>query len=153
MKFSTPPAQSPGRRRSGTVALTAALGVALTALTAGCASEAEEFAAKPATIERLAAKIDGCKPNAAPGRLKGYRQANCKTPSGSYVLNTFSTDKGQGEWLDYAKLYGGTYLVGPRWIVVGQKQALEKLKERTGGKVHTRNTKTNIDKPYVTETG
>jgi hypothetical protein len=127
--------------------------IAAMALVTGCGSGSDEITAKPATIAQLASKINGCAPKAAPGRLKGYQQASCQAPSGLYVLNTFTTDRGQAAWLDHAKIYGGTYLVGPKWIVVGKRQPLEQLRAKIGGDIHTRNTKTNPQKPYSEPTG
>jgi len=133
------------RRVLGVVAVVAGVVV----LVAGCSAQATEpVKAKPATVEQLAARISGCKPTPAPGRLKGYRQSSCRTPAGLYVINTFTTDRGMAAWLNEAKVYGGTYLVGPKWIIVGKRPLLEQLRKKIGGKIHTRNTKTNPDKPY-----
>lgn len=138
---------APEARRATLVGIAAATFFSVASV-AGCAAEADPVTAKRATVEQIAGKINGCKPQPAPGRLKGYRQSSCKTSSGYYVINTFTTDPGQAAWLEHAKLYGGTYLVGPKWIVVGGRSSLEQLRKKIGGKIHTRNTKTNRQKPY-----
>lgn len=140
-------------RPSGSVRARVLAVTAAAAMAAGCGSGTTEVTAKPATIEQLAAAIDGCVPKPAPGPLKDYRQASCTTPSGPFVLNTFDTDSGQGAWLEYSKIYGGTYLVGPRWVIVGKRPQLERLREKIGGDIHTKTTKTNKEKPYSGPTG
>jgi hypothetical protein len=71
---------------------------------------------KPATIEQLAAKT-GCKPEIV--NNKELRQGHCKTQRGRFVLMTFKSEDGRRTWLRGAKDYGGKYLVGTRWVIVG----------------------------------
>lgn len=90
-------------------------------------------AAEPATIEQLAAKT-GC-------TLTGKRAAEelqqgaCQTAKGRYTLVGFATDRGQQAWLEEAKPWGGTYLVGARWVAVGTPQTMESLRGTLGGTV------------------
>ncbi|WP_141585487.1 hypothetical protein [Actinomadura sp. WMMA1423] len=76
----------------------------------------------------------GCTPQVR-GKAVDYRQAICTTASGKYVLNTFASDKAQQDWLEYSSMYGGTYLVGTRWVVVSSPQLLEAARQRLGGRV------------------
>ena len=43
---------------------------------------------------------------------------------GKFVLATFATDRGQREWLNGAKDYGGYYLVGRKWVAVGEQKTV-----------------------------
>ncbi|MEU3837497.1 hypothetical protein [Streptomyces microflavus] len=87
------------------------------------------------TLEQLAEKA-GCDPNVQTDAQE-LRQANCKTSSGRYVLTTFATDRGQREWINEAKDYGGSYLVGRRWVAVGDAKVVAALRGRLGGTVET----------------
>nr|BFE31049.1 hypothetical protein GCM10010200_033000 [Actinomadura rugatobispora] len=83
----------------------------------------------------LAARM-GCTPQTR-GRPSDYRQAICTTASGRYVINTFDDEKGQREWLRHSAMYGGTYLVGPRWVLVSTPRSLESARGRLGGRVQS----------------
>ncbi|MFI7340419.1 hypothetical protein ACIBUY_21115 [Streptomyces sp. NPDC050085] len=85
------------------------------------------------TLEQLAQKA-GCTPDIQTDAAE-LRQANCGDRSGRYVLATFATDRGQAEWLDAADDYGGTYLVGRKWIAVGTDRVVTELRGRLGGTV------------------
>lgn len=61
------------------------------------------------------------------------RQAVCKNTDGKFVLATFATDRGQREWINEAKDYGGYYLVGRKWVAVGSNGVVDALRERLGG--------------------
>ncbi|XCM32610.1 hypothetical protein ABXI76_27705 [Streptomyces parvus] len=114
-------------------------------LLAGCSTEPaddnggrERPAPKPAatgTLEQLAKKA-GCDPNVQTDAAE-LRQANCKTDEGRYVLTTFATDRGQREWINEAKDYGGSYLVGRQWVAVGDPELVAALRGRLGGTVET----------------
>ncbi|MFF8963684.1 hypothetical protein ACF1BK_13165 [Streptomyces globisporus] len=114
-------------------------------LLAGCSTEPaddnggrERPTPKPAatgTLEQLAKKAD-CDPNVQTDAAE-LRQANCKTDAGRYVLTTFATDRGQREWINEAKDYGGSYLVGRRWVAVGEPEVVAALRGRLGGTVET----------------
>jgi hypothetical protein len=94
-------------------------------------------AGPPATAQdlgQLAAAV-GCQAQLT-GQNSGYRQAVCVTPSARYTLTTFSTDKGQQEWLSEAVPYGGAYLVGIRWVVNAQtSDGLPALAAKLGGRI------------------
>ncbi|MEV3990867.1 hypothetical protein AB0J57_18345 [Streptomyces sp. NPDC049837] len=122
--------------------VTAALvALALPAATA-CDAGGGEPAAAPktpetatGTLEQLAAKV-ACEPNIQTD-AKEIRQANCETKDGTYVLATFATDRGQREWINEANDYGGTYLVGRKWVAVGEEKVVTALRGRLGGAVET----------------
>ncbi|MGP3633897.1 hypothetical protein ACTU45_11100 [Streptomyces sp. 24-1644] len=87
------------------------------------------------TLEQLAAKAH-CEPNLQTD-AEELRQANCRSRDGRYVLATFATDRGQREWIDEANDYGGSYLVGRRWVAVGDPEVVAALRGRLGGTVET----------------
>lgn len=124
------------------------LGVLVLAASAGaCAGGGSKSAsarpssppsAKPSSVEQLAAVL-GCTPRER-GRASDYRQAFCETASGKYVIATFNTDQGQQDWTNFSKMYGGTYLVGPRWTVVAGPELLKPLQVRVGGRLEEGHT-------------
>ncbi|MFE7772434.1 hypothetical protein ACFU5O_00725 [Streptomyces sp. NPDC057445] len=110
----------------------------MTALTAcGAGEEKAPDVPKTATgsLEQLAAKAE-CEPNVSTD-AKELRQANCRTKDGKYVLTTFATDRGQREWINEANDYGGSYLVGRKWVVSGEEKVVSALRGRLGGTVET----------------
>ena len=113
--------------------------VAVLAL-AGCGSgdgKAETRIPVTATgsLESLAAKAK-CKPDMQIDSDE-VRQAICKTSDGKYIFATFATDRGQREWINDAKDYGGFYLVGRKWVAVGDEDVVNALRGRLGGSVET----------------
>jgi hypothetical protein len=109
------------------------LAVAALAL-AGCGSggdraEVPETAA--GSLEQLAAEVD-CAPNMQTDADE-IRQAICKNGDGRFVLATFATDRGQREWINGAKDYGGHYLVGRKWVAVGETEVVTALRGTLGG--------------------
>ncbi|MEV5338809.1 hypothetical protein AB0K93_10015 [Streptomyces sp. NPDC052676] len=110
----------------------AALALAL----AGCGSGGEEAAARvPETaegsLEQLAAEVR-CEPDIQTDADE-IRQAICRNGDGRFVLATFATDRGQREWIDGAKDYGGHYLVGRKWVAVGEPKVVTALRGTLGG--------------------
>jgi hypothetical protein len=87
------------------------------------------------TLEQLAEKAE-CKPNIQTDADE-LRQANCTTGDGKYVLATFATDRGQREWINAANDYGGSHLVGRKWVAVGEAKVVTALRGRLGGTVET----------------
>lgn len=91
-------------------------------------------AARPASLEQLAASV-GCTAEVT-GKALDYRQGVCKTSKGQYVLLSFDTDKGMREWLGYAQMYGGVYLVGNRWVLsANPRSAMEDARHKLGGTI------------------
>ncbi|MQY02278.1 hypothetical protein [Actinomadura macrotermitis] len=108
------------------------------ALAAACggaagAGHAGHTAAPPATIEQLAAK-SGCRLTGTRG-AEELRQGACRTARGRYTLVGFTTDQGQRAWLAEARPWGGTYLVGTRWVAVGPEPTLRSLRGELGGDI------------------
>ncbi|GAB2976104.1 lipoprotein [Streptomyces pseudoechinosporeus] len=114
--------------------LAAAGAVAVLALS-GCGSDDGDSASVPETatgsLESLAAEAK-CKPNIQTD-ADTIRQAICKKGAEKYVLATFATDRGQREWLNGAKDYGGYYLVGRKWVAVGEEKTVTALRGTLGG--------------------
>ncbi|MGW2723848.1 hypothetical protein [Streptomyces sp. NPDC001492] len=103
---------------------------------AGCGTGNSDAAAKVPTaatgsLESLAAKVK-CKPDMQIDSDE-VRQAICKTSDGKYVFATFATDRGQREWINDAKDYGGFYLVGRKWVAVGEDKVVKALRHTLGG--------------------
>ncbi|MEU9335785.1 hypothetical protein AB0D49_21810 [Streptomyces sp. NPDC048290] len=87
----------------------------------------------PAKVEVIAA-LTGC---AADIRIEAdeLRQGVCATDGGGYVITTFPEDRLKETWLDSASVYGGTYLVGTRWVVGAEPALLDGFRQRLGGDV------------------
>ncbi|MGW4234289.1 hypothetical protein ACWEF9_34340 [Streptomyces sp. NPDC004980] len=119
-------------------AATVLAGLALLTACGGGADGDDKPAVPPTatgTLEQLASKAD-CEPNLQTDAQE-IRQANCTTDDGRYVLATFATDRGQREWINEANDYGGSYLVGRKWVAVGDAKAVAALRGRLGGTVET----------------
>ncbi|MFG3201945.1 hypothetical protein [Streptomyces sp. NPDC048192] len=109
--------------------------VAVLAL-AGCGAGGGTKAVPPAatgSLESLAAEVK-CRPNMQTD-ADTIRQAICTNADGKFVLATFATDRGQREWINDAKDYGGYYLVGRKWVAVGDDGVVEALRGTLGGDV------------------
>jgi predicted small lipoprotein YifL len=106
---------------------------ALLALTA-CGSQDGPASVPPTatgSLERLAAEA-GCEPDLQTDADE-IRQAVCRGTDGKFILATFATDRGQREWIDEAKDYGGHYLVGRKWVAVGEPDVVTALRGTLGG--------------------
>ncbi|MEU6095369.1 hypothetical protein [Streptomyces sp. NPDC047079] len=122
--------------------LAAGAAVALLLLT-GCAgsggsggsgaAQGKAPATATGSLEDLAADVK-CKPNIQTDADE-IRQAICTNPDGKFVLATFATDRGQREWINDAKDYGGYYLVGRKWVAVGDDGVVRALRGTLGGDV------------------
>ncbi|WCN00968.1 hypothetical protein [Streptomyces sp. M92] len=114
--------------------LAPAAAAAVLALT-GCGSDGDGEAAVPGTatgsLEHLAAEVK-CEPDMQTD-ADTIRQALCGRGDEKYVLATFATDRGQREWINTAKDYGGYYLVGRKWVAVGHEDVVADLRGRLGG--------------------
>jgi hypothetical protein len=109
--------------------------VAVLAL-AGCGAGGGTKAVPPTatgSLESLAAEVK-CKPNMQTD-ADTIRQALCTNSDGKFVLATFATDRGQREWINDAKDYGGYYLVGRKWVAVGDDGVVKALRGTLGGDV------------------
>ncbi|MFJ2115612.1 MULTISPECIES: hypothetical protein [unclassified Streptomyces] len=109
------------------------------ALITGCGANEEKAPEVPKTatgsLEKIAkqAKCDAHVSIEA----EDLRQGNCTTDEGKWVLATFATDRGLREWINEAKDYGGSYLVGRKWVAVGDEKLIQTLRGRLGGTVET----------------
>ncbi|MET7294883.1 hypothetical protein ABZS79_22595 [Streptomyces griseoloalbus] len=110
-------------------------GVVAALALAGCgAGGGDEDQAPPTatgSLEHLAAEAK-CEPNMQTD-ADTIRQALCEKGDEKYVLATFATDRGQREWLNTAKDYGGYYLVGRKWVAVGEERTVTALRGTLGG--------------------
>ncbi|HEY9372538.1 hypothetical protein [Streptomyces sp.] len=120
--------------RTKRTAVTTAL-LTATVLVTGCGGPQAPQEAS-GTLEQLAEKARCDAPDMATDAAE-LRQASCKTDDGTYVLLTFATDRGQREWINEAKDYGGSYLVGRRWVVAGDERTVTAVRGRLGGTVET----------------
>ena len=114
----------------------AALVLALAGCGSGSGSDGETKAVPSAatgSLEHLAAEVK-CTPNMQTDADE-IRQAICKNPDGKFILATFATDRGQREWINGAKDYGGHYLVGRKWVAVGETNTMTALRGTLGGTI------------------
>jgi hypothetical protein len=114
----------------------APIGAALVFALAGCGSgDAKDAVPETATgsLEHLAAEVK-CTPDMQTDADE-IRQAICKNSDGKFILATFATDRGQREWINGAKDYGGHYLVGRKWVAVGETSTVNALRTTLGGDI------------------
>ncbi|MFC6084365.1 hypothetical protein [Sphaerisporangium aureirubrum] len=91
----------------------------------------------PATLKQLANRT-GCKKPEVQTDADELRQGVCKTSKGQYTVTTFASDDGKQQWLDEAKKWGGSYLVGTRWVIAGNDTGLlQTFSEKVGGNLVT----------------
>ncbi|MEU6504767.1 MULTISPECIES: hypothetical protein [unclassified Streptomyces] len=112
------------------------LGATAVLALAGCGAGGETRSVPPmatGSLESLAAEVK-CKPNMQTD-ADTIRQAICTNSDGKFILATFSTDRGQREWINDAKDYGGYYLVGRKWVAVGDDGTVKALRGTLGGDV------------------
>ncbi|MFI5682453.1 hypothetical protein [Streptomyces sp. NPDC051636] len=111
-------------------------GAAAVLALAGCGSGEATTSVPPTatgSLESLAAEVK-CSPDIQTDADE-IRQAICKNTDGKFILATFATDRGQREWINDAKDYGGYYLVGRKWVAVGDDGVVEALRTKLGGDV------------------
>lgn len=111
----------------------AAAALALTGCGSGNGGAAKVPPTATGSLESLAAEVK-CEPDMQTD-ADTIRQAICTNASGKFVLATFSTDRGQREWINDAKDYGGFYLVGRKWVAVGDNGVVTALRDTLGGDV------------------
>ena len=105
---------------------------------AGCtsqkgASASGDRAGTPASLGELATRT-GCSLTGQ-RKAKELQQGNCKNSRGHYVLVSFTSDQGLSSWMEEAKPWGGTYLVGTRWVAVSTPATLQALQKDLGGHI------------------
>ncbi|WP_371272976.1 hypothetical protein [Streptomyces sp. MUSC 14] len=112
------------------------LGASAVLALAGCGAGGETKAVPPTatgSLESLAAEVK-CRPDMQTD-ADTIRQAICTNTDGKFILATFSTDRGQREWINDAEDYGGFYLVGRKWVAVGGNGTVTALRGTLGGDV------------------
>lgn len=121
-----------GRMRSG---MALGMGAGLLTVLVACGSDGDDAPPDTASgsLEQIAAKAH-CEPDIQTDAAE-LRQATCDKGARRYVLVTFTNARGQAEWFDEATDYGGTYLVGKKWIAVGDEKVVMRLRGRLGGTV------------------
>lgn len=62
---------------------------------------------------------------------------------GKFLLATFATARGQAKWLASVKDYGGYYLVGRKWVAVGEEKTVAGLQGTLGGEMQERSEHMN----------
>lgn len=117
------------RTRGSKVAVLAVAALAVT----GCGGPGMDSAGGPVALERIGEAV-GCTPRLQTDGAE-LRQGACTTARGAYVMLTFASAAGQRAWLAEAEPYGGSYLVGERWVVEGEPVALEPVRQELGGRV------------------
>lgn len=110
-------------------------GLLLTGCAAATPNAAQPPKASPKGLEELA-RDTGCTVQVQTNASE-LRQGACQTGAGQYTLLTFATDQAAGTWLSEAKIWGGTYLVGTRWVIVGTPQQLATFQNKVGGNVQS----------------
>lgn len=112
-------------------------------LTAACGTDAApdpEPAAKPSTVPAAPAKVEvianlaDCEANI---RIEAdeLREGVCTSSHGDLVITTFPKEKYKTTWLESASIYGGQYLVGPRWAISAKPAVLKQLRPKVGGTI------------------
>lgn len=97
---------------------------------------AKESRAPSTSIEEIAAVL-GCTAQ-VDIQAEELREGGCQTGQGAFRMVTFAADEGMRSWLTEARMYGGTYLVGSRWVVTTPSaDALTALRGRIGGALET----------------
>ncbi|MFF6875864.1 MULTISPECIES: hypothetical protein [unclassified Streptomyces] len=151
-----PPVRSPRRSPSRVHrprALAAAGALAVLPLLTACGGDGHDAGAKgpdgraapsvtaapaagvvaPAKVEVIAG-LTGCK---AKIRIDAdeLRQGLCRTKKADYLITTFPEERFKETWLEEARVYGGKYLVGTRWVVSVKPALLESFRAKLGGTI------------------
>ncbi|MBB0245433.1 hypothetical protein FNQ90_15320 [Streptomyces alkaliphilus] len=92
-------------------------------------------AAGPGEIAEAIAERIGCRPEAVLVDADELRQVACTLDGERYRFTAFLAAEGTLAWLDEALPYGGSHLVGDRWVVTASRPVLEELGDRLGGRI------------------
>ncbi|MGY1501145.1 hypothetical protein ACW4TU_31960 [Streptomyces sp. QTS52] len=85
----------------------------------------------PAKVEVIA-RLTGCEVTIRTDADE-LREGVCHTAGGNYLITTFPAEKYKLTWLDSAAIYGGRYLVGPKWVISAPPKVQESLRQKVGG--------------------
>jgi hypothetical protein len=92
--------------------------------------------ARPPALRDLAAALD-CTPEITVD-AEELTEGACGAGPDAHRLLAFSTAQGLRSWLTESENYGGSYLVGDRWVVTaGSADSLTPLRDRLGGTVES----------------
>ncbi len=106
---------------------------------ASAGASATAAAAPGTSLEQIATAI-GCTAEVNV-EAEELRQGGCQAGQVVYRMVTFTAEQGLRSWLTEARMYGGLYLVGDRWVVTAPtEEALTTLRGRLGGSLETGDT-------------
>ncbi|MCX5129547.1 hypothetical protein [Streptomyces sp. NBC_00347] len=98
----------------------------------------------PEPLDRIAAAL-GCSPEVTVDAQE-VREGACAVGAQAFRLATFSTAEGRAAWLSESRQYGGTYLVGERWIITAPSaDALTPARSLLGGTLDSAPAHTHTD--------
>lgn len=122
------------RRSAVPTAVAAAAAMLIAGCSGGSGTAAVAKSSKPPTVEKLASALE-CKADIQK-KVEDYRLGVCKSKKTPFTFVTFKDNRAKRGWLDFSKDYGGTYLVGSRWIVVTDSPSkLGPIQAKWGGTV------------------
>ncbi|MFF4849906.1 hypothetical protein [Streptomyces sp. NPDC001194] len=99
-------------------------------------SAAQDPAARPAPLQTIADAL-GCTPETTVD-AEELREGACGSGQEGFRMATFTSEQGRQTWLTEAQMYGGTYLVGPTWVITAASaEALAGAHTRLGGTIQT----------------
>ncbi|MFE2478209.1 hypothetical protein [Streptomyces sp. NPDC059389] len=138
-------------RTAASASASAAAALLATLLCGGCAarvaagpqappdpssSAAQDPAARPAPLQTIADAL-GCTPETTVD-AEELREGACGSGQEGFRMATFTSEQGRQTWLTEAQMYGGTYLVGPTWVITAASaEALAGAHTRLGGTIQT----------------
>ncbi|MER7461569.1 hypothetical protein [Streptomyces sp. NPDC097981] len=92
--------------------------------------------ARPAPLQQIADAL-GCTPEITVDADE-LREGACGAGQEGFRMATFTSEQGRQTWLTEAQMYGGTYLVGPDWVITAASaEALAPAHTRLGGTIQT----------------
>ncbi|MFE2550380.1 hypothetical protein ACFXGI_17780 [Streptomyces sp. NPDC059355] len=92
--------------------------------------------ARPAPLQTIADAL-GCTPETTVD-AEELREGACGSGQEGFRMATFTSEQGRQSWLTEAQMYGGTYLVGPTWVITAASaEALAGAHTRLGGTIQT----------------
>ncbi|MFJ6049824.1 hypothetical protein [Streptomyces sp. NPDC092307] len=107
--------------------------------TSAAAPKTAAAAAPGTSLEQIATAI-GCTAEVNV-EAEELRQGGCQAGEVVYRMVTFAAEAGLHSWLTEARMYGGLYLVGDRWVVTAPTEAaLTALRGHLGGSLETGDT-------------
>ncbi|MFD7838240.1 hypothetical protein [Streptomyces sp. NPDC059761] len=99
-------------------------------------SPAAASAARPAPLQAIADAL-GCTPEITVD-AEELREGACGSGQEGFRMATFTSEQGRKTWLTEAQMYGGTYLVGPTWVITAASaEVLAGAHTRLGGTIET----------------